>query len=83
MIYNLVHRSFHICSDWIQTHAELTFFKGTFCKNGYPNLLTCFKKYFNNIYLVKENELTLEKKHLLLDFPYLEIIYLQTRTKPQ
>ena len=35
------------------------------------------------MHLVKENELTLEKKHLLLDFPYLGIIYLRTRTKPQ
>ena len=33
--------------------------------------------------LNKENNLTVEKKHLLLDFPYLGIIYLQTRTKLQ
>ena len=49
MVYTVVYRCFHI-------FTELTFLKGIFCKNGYPeNLIDkCFKK-FLNIHLVKEN----------------------------
>ena len=40
-----------------------------------------FKKFSNNIHLFKENLPTVEKKRLLLVFPYLGIIPLQSRTK--
>ena len=46
-------------------------------------LTKCFKKFLNNVHLVKENKPKVEKKHLLLVLPYLGIISLQTRTKPQ
>ena len=57
MVYNLVHRCFGICSSWTQFHSELTFLKGIFQKNGYPGnfIDKCFKKFLNNIHLVKEN----------------------------
>ena len=73
MVYTLVYRCFHICSNWTQFHTELTFLKVIFQKNGYPENFTdkCFKKFLNNIHLVKENVPTVEKKSLLLALPYL------------
>ena len=79
------YRCFHICSNWRQFHTELTFLKGIFQKNGYPeNVIDkCFKKFLNNIHLFKENVPIVEKSRLLLTLPYLGIIYFQTRTKLQ
>ena len=53
--------------------------------NGYPEnfIKKCFKKFLDNIHLVKENIPTVEKKRLLLVLPYLGLISLQTRTKLQ
>ena len=36
MVYTLVYRCFRISSNWTQFHTELTFLKGIFRKNGYP-----------------------------------------------
>ena len=85
MVYTLVYRCFRISSNWTQFHTELTFLKGIFRKNGYPEnfIDKCFKKFLNNVHLVKENVPTVEKKRLLLVLPYLGIISLQTRTKLQ
>ena len=85
MVYTLVYRCFRISSNWTQFHTELTFLKGIFRKNGYPEnfIDKCFKKFLNNVNLVKENVPTVEKKRLLLVLPYLGIISLQTRTKLQ
>ena len=85
MVYTLVHRYFCICSDWTKFHAELTFLKKMFCKNGYSESFIdkCFKKFLDNIHLVKEKVPTVERKRLLLVLPYLGVISLQTRTKLQ
>ena len=85
MVYTSVYESFHTCPNWTQFHTELTFLKGIFRKNGYPDNLIdrCFKKFLNNIHLVKENVPTVEKKRLFLVLPYLGIISLQTRVKLQ
>ena len=85
MVYTLVYRCFRICSNWTQFHTELIFLKGIFQKNGYPKnfIDKCFKKFLNNVHLVKENVPTVEKKRLLLVLPYLGIISFQTRTKLQ
>ena len=63
MVYTLVYRCFCICSNSTQFHTELTFLKGVFCMNGYPEnfIDTCFKKFLNNIHLIKENLPTVEK----------------------
>ena len=63
MEYTLVYRCFRICSNWTQFHTELIFLKGIFQKNGYSKnfLYKCFKKFLNNIHLVKENIPTVEK----------------------
>ena len=82
MVYTLVYRCFRISPNWTQFHTELTFLKGIFRKNGYPENFAdkCFKKFLNNVHLVKENVPT---KRLLLVLPCLGIISLQTRTKLQ
>ena len=78
MVCTLVYRYFHICSNWTQFGTELIFLKGMFQKNGYPKnfIDKCFKKFLNNIHLVKENIPTVEQKRLLLVLPYLGIISL-------
>ena len=85
MVYTLVYRCFCICSNWTQVHTELIFLKGIFQKNGYPKnfIDRCFKKFLNNVHLVKVNVPIVEKKRLLLVLPYLGIISWQTRTKLQ
>ena len=85
MIYTLVYRCFRISSNWTQFHTELTILKGIYRKNGYlENFIDkCFKKFLNNVHLVKENVPTVEKKRLLLVLPYLGMISWQTRTKLQ
>ena len=89
MVYTLdvldVYRYFCICSNWTQLHTELTFLKGIFRKNGYPEnfIDKCFKKILNNVHFVKENVPAVEKKGLLLVLPYLGIISLKTTTKLQ
>ena len=85
MVYTLVYRCFRICLKWTQFHTESIFLKGIFQKNGYPKnfIDKCFKKFLNNVHLVKENVSTVKKKLLLLVLPYLGIISLQTRPKLQ
>ena len=85
IVYTLVYRCFHICSNWKKFHAELTFLKKILRKNGYPEnfINKCFKKFLDNIHLVKEKVPTVERKRLLLVLPYLGVISLQTRTKLQ
>ena len=59
--------------------------KKIFRKNGYPEnfIDKCFKNFPDNIHLVKEKVLTVERKRLLLVLRYLGVISLQTRTKLQ
>ena len=85
MVYPLVYRCFCICLHWKKFHAELTFLRKIFRKNSYPEnfIDKCFKKFLNNIHLVKEKAPTVERKHLLLALLYLGVISLQTRTKLQ
>ena len=82
-VYTLAYRCFQICSSWTKLHNELVCLKETFLKNGYPEdfINKCFKKFMDNIHVVKETTLTVEKKPLVLVLPYLGSISLQTRTK--
>ena len=56
--------------------------KRVFRKNDYPEnfIDKCFRKFLDNIHLVKENLLIVEEKRLLLVLPYLEVLSLQSRT---
>ena len=85
MVYTLVYRCFCICTDWKKFHAGLTFLKKIFHKNGYPEnfIDKCFKKFLNNVHLVKEKVPAVERKRLLLVLLDLRVISLQTRTKLQ
>ena len=82
-VYTLSYRCFRICSSWTKLHNELVCLKETFLKNGYPEdcINKCFKKFLDNIHIVKETTLTVEKTSLVLVLPYLGSISLQTRTK--
>ena len=84
-LYTFVYRCFCICLEWKKFHTELILLKKIFRKNGYPeNVIDkCFKKFLDNIHLVKEKVPTVERKRLLLVLPYLGVISLQTRTKLQ
>ena len=77
MVYTLVYRCFRISSNWTQFHTELTFLKEIFRKNGYlENFIDkCFKKFLNNVHLVKENVPTVEKFFLNIkqSFPILSV----------
>ena len=63
MVYTLFYRCFRICSNWTQFHTELIFLKGIFQKNGYPKnfIDKFFKKFLNNVNLVKKNVPTVKK----------------------
>ena len=76
-------RCLRICSSWTKLHNELVCLKETFLKNGYPEdfINKCFKKFMDNIHVVKETTLTVEKKPLVLVLLYLGSISLQTTTK--
>ena len=46
IVYTLVYRCFHICSNWKKFHAELTFLKKILRKNGYSeNFIDVFKSF--------------------------------------
>ena len=72
-----------ICSSWTKLHNELVCLKEVFLKNGKPEYFInkCLKKFMDNIHVVKETTLTVEKKPLFLVLPYLISISLQTSTK--
>ena len=76
MLYTLVCRCFRIFSDWTKFHAELTFLKNIFRKNGYPEnfIDKCFRMFLDNIHLVKERVPTVERNRLLLVLPYLGVM---------
>ena len=76
-------RCLRICSSWTKLHNELVCLKETFLKNGYPEdfINKLFKKFMDNLHVVKETTVTVEKKPLVLVLPDLGSISLQTRTK--
>ena len=63
IVYTLIYRCFRICSNRTQFHAELISLKGIFQKNSYPKYFIdkCFKKFLNNVHLVKQNVPTVER----------------------
>ena len=76
-------RCLRICSSWTKLHNELVCLKEIFLKNGYPEdfMNNSFKKIMDNIHVVTETTLTVEKKPLVLVLLYLGSISLQTTTK--
>ena len=82
-IYTLTYRCFRICSSWTKLQTELLFPKQIFLKNCCPQnfINRCFKIFLNNIHVVEQNILRLEKKPLVLVLPYVGSVSLQTRNK--
>ena len=66
MVNTLAHRCLWLCSSCIKLNTELLLVKQFFLKNGYPEnfINECFKNFMDNIHLVKETTLTVEKKSL-------------------
>ena len=85
MIYTLGYRCFKICSSWTLFHNELQQLKQIFWKMTTPNYLidNCFKKFVENIYVIKQKVPTREKKNLIPVLPSLGAVSLQTQTKLQ
>ena len=82
-VYTIAYRCFRICCSWTKLRNELVCLKATFSKNGYPEdfINKCFKKFMDNLHVVKETTLTVEKKPLVLVLPYFGSMSLQNRTK--
>ena len=82
-VYTLACRCLRICLSWTKLHNEFVCLTEIFLKNGYPEdfLNKCFKRFMDNIHVVKESTLTVGKKPLVLVLPYFNSISLQTRTK--
>ena len=82
-VYTLVYNYLPISSSCTKFHIGLICLKEIFLKNGYPEdfINKCFKKFMDNILVVKETNLTVKKKPLVLVLPYLGSISLPTRTK--
>ena len=72
-----------LCSRWTKLHTELLFLTQVLLKNHCPE--NCvnerFEKFMDTIHVVKETTLTVEKKPLVLVFPFLSSISLQARIK--
>ena len=82
-VYTLAYRCFRISSSWTKLHTELVCLKYIFLKNSYPEnfLNKWFKWFMDNINVIKETTLTIERKPLVLVLTYRGSISLQTRTK--
>ena len=83
IVYKLAWRCFRIFSSWNKLHTGFVCLKEISLKNGHPEhfINKCFKRFLNNIHVVKETDLTVEKNSLVLVLPYFGSISLQTRTK--
>ena len=64
-VSTLDYRCFQTCLSWSKLCAELVFLKQIFLKKWLPwKYFKCFKKIMDNIRIVKEITLTVEKKPL-------------------
>ena len=72
-IYTLAYICFRICSRWTELHTELLILKTIFLKYDYPEH---FIRYKDNIHIVKETTLIVEKKAFVLVIKYLGSISL-------
>ena len=81
-VYTLAYTCLRICSSWTKLHNELVCLKKTFLIKWLPcRFYKCFKRFMDNIHVVKETTLTVGKKPLVLVLLYLGSVSLQTRTK--
>ena len=66
-LFTLAYRCFQVCSSWTRLNSDLLFLKQIFLENGcHEHLMnTCFERFMDNLHLVKETTLTVEKKPLV------------------
>ena len=80
-VYTLAYRCCWICSSWTKLQNELIL--NIFLKNGFPEnfINKSFKRCVDNMHVVTEATVVVEKKSLVLVLQYLGPISLQTRLK--
>lgn len=73
------------CSSWTLFLIELQQLKRIFYKNESPEnfIDSGFKRFLENVYVVKQKVPTVEKKIPILVFHFSKAVSLQTRTKLQ
>ena len=83
LVSTLIFRCFSICSDMSRFHEELVKLKQIFKNNGYPQSLVekCIRLFFDKLFSVRENIITVRKKDLIVVIPYLGKLSLQTRSR--
>ena len=72
-IKTLIHRAFHLCSNWSHIHNEFSFLQQYFSNNSFPNHLfpKILKKFLDCIYHPKTTTFNVPKLKLHSSFPYL------------
>ena len=65
----IAYRCFQTCSSWTEFYNELLLLKQISLKNGYPKnfISKCFKRFIDNIHVVKETALEKKLEKELLD----------------
>ena len=83
LVFSLLHRIFHLSSDFKKFHHEVNNLKNILYKNSYPVSFVddCIKKFLNKIFAPKKIVFTVPKKEIMIVLPYLGKISLNIRTK--
>ena len=73
LVYTLLHCCFNITSSYKKFHKEINALKQIFKLNGYPIQFidTCIKQFLQKRYVTKANQVTVNKKQLLIVLPFL------------
>ena len=71
-IKTLIHRAFHLTSNYINFHNEIEYLQTFFFNNGYPKHIfsKILKAFLNNIFSPKTPIITVNKKIVYFSMPY-------------
>ena len=71
-IKTLIHRAFHLTSNYINFHDEIKYLQTFFFNNGYPRdlFLKTLKQFLNRIFSPKTPHSTVSKKLIYFSMPY-------------
>ena len=83
LIMPLLYRCFHLCSDLVKFHHEVSELKLILGRNGYPSKVVdfCIKNFLNKIHAPKKTVATVPKKEICIMLPFLGPLSLQIRTR--
>ena len=72
-IKTLIHRAYHLSSNWYNFTTEIDFLINFFNNNGYPKnlVLKLISNFLNNIYMPITTVATVSKKKIYISMPYL------------